>query len=102
MVKRKTACRICSDKFEGLPLVLCHCKPSLHKITSRHDTIVDRLEKASSSNGKLYKKNQPLMGPDLRPDLVLVRVADSAAIVIDVAVTFENGPDAFKKIRDQS
>lgn len=39
------------------------------------------------------------MGSDLRPDFVLVREADSAAIVLDVAVMFENGPDAFKKVR---
>lgn len=39
------------------------------------------------------------MDSSLRPDLLFVREADNTAIVIGVAVTFENGPDAFKKVR---
>lgn len=41
------------------------------------------------------------MGSSLHPDLVLAREADNTAVIIDVAVTFENGLDAFKSVREE-
>lgn len=81
--KKKLACTICNDKFVGLPHVLCHYRPSLTRITERHNAIVDRLHKASASNWTLLKKNQPLLGSPLRPDLVLAREVDNATVIID-------------------
>lgn len=41
--------------------------------------------------------NQTVAGSKLKPDIVLTR--GDAALILDVAVTFENGPSAFDKIR---
>lgn len=54
--------------------------------------------KASANTWEVYKKNQALAGSSLKPDLVLVR--DNVALILDVPVAFENGPQAFDKIRN--
>lgn len=90
-------CRHCAEPLEGLPHVLCHCHNNLPKILQRHNLIVDWLSKASSNNWSLYKQNQTVAGSKLKPDLVLTR--GDAAMILDVAVTFENGPQPFDKIR---
>lgn len=96
---KNMGCKHCKDPFEGLPHVLCHCNDYLQKITSRHDLVVDRLAKASSGSWTILKKNQPLAKSPKRPDLVLVKGFD-VAMVLDVAVTFENGPSAFNEARE--
>lgn len=68
-------------------------------ITELHDQIVDRLTRCSSRSWSVYKKNQPLVGSLKCPDLVLAHNSEIAAILIDVACTFEDGPAAFDAIR---
>lgn len=69
------------------------------KITKRHDLIVERLLRASTGSWSVLKKNQPLAGSTLRPDLVPIK--NNCVMILDVAVTFENGPQAFDKIRNE-
>lgn len=92
-------CRHCSNKFESLPHVLCHCLNNMQKITKRHDLVVERLVRASSGSWSVFKKNQPLAGSEKRPDLVLLK--GDAAMILEVAITFENGPQAFNEIREK-
>lgn len=96
---KNMGCRHCKDPFEGLPHVLCHCPDNMRKITSRHDLIVERLVKSSSGSWSILKKNQPLAKSPKRPDIVLVKGSE-VTMVLDVAVTFENGPTAFDEARD--
>lgn len=49
----------------------------------------------------MFKENQPLAGSSKRPDLALVHNSESAAIIPNVACTFENGPAAFDKVRTE-
>lgn len=71
----------------------------MQQITLRHNLIIERLKKASSRTWSIYKENQPLAGSTKRPDLVLVHNKENAALVLDVACTFEDGPAAFDKVR---
>lgn len=96
---RNLSCRLCNHPFKGLPHVLCNCKKNLVKITNRHNLIVGRLQRVPSGSWTVLKKNQPLAGSSLRPDLVLVK--NNCVMILDVAVTFENGPLAFDKIRNE-
>lgn len=71
----------------------------MQDITARHNNIVARLLKASLGYWSVLKQNQPLLGSSKRPDLVLTHNTENAALIIDVACTFEDGPAAFDKIR---
>ena len=90
-------CRRCGSRSETLPHVLNNCHWNLQSITERHNSIVDRVKVASSKRWKVLRENQTVAGSSLKPDLVLVN--ENSAIILDVAVTFENGPEAFSNIR---
>lgn len=94
-------CRKFNYKFEGLPYVLCNCKKNLVKITERHNMIIKRLKVCSARSWSVLKENQPLEGSSLRPDLELVHKSESAAMILDVGCTFENGPAAYDMVRTE-
>lgn len=72
--------------------MLCHCKNNLKKITNRHNLIVERLHRVSTDSWTVLKNDQSLAGSSLRPDLILVK--NDVAMILDAAVTIENGPQA--------
>jgi hypothetical protein len=65
----------------------------------RHNNIVNRLKRAAAGRDwDILGENQRVtLGCTLRPDLVLTK--GDEALIIDVAVPYENGPDAFAAAR---
>lgn len=92
------SCRRCSYPHETLQHVVSNCKPLLHLRTQRHDAIVSRLIKARRRGWRVYGQNCDVDGSGLRPDIVLYQ--GGTAILLDVAVPYENRLRAFKDTRD--
>ena len=96
-------CRRCNGDKDGpraetLPHVLNNCKCNMKKITERHNEIIGHVKKAALGRSwNVYSENRAIAGSKLRPDLVLTK--DKSAIIIDAAVTFENGESAFDRAR---
>ncbi|CAN7939796.1 unnamed protein product [Ixodes hexagonus] len=85
-------CRRCGYASKTLPHVLNHCMPQSQAMTQRHNTVVERVNKASADRFTLVSENQLVGDTRLRPDLVLVRGEE--AVVVDVCVPFENRKEA--------
>ncbi|XP_054720789.1 uncharacterized protein LOC129230414 [Uloborus diversus] len=90
-------CRKCGSPLEILPHVICHCRQFSRQWTARHNKVVDRLVKAASERWEVYSENRPLMGSNLRPDIVLRK--DDNFLLLDVTVCFDNGQEAFDAAR---
>lgn len=91
-------CRWGCEFNETLPHVVNHCEVNAlgTKITDRHDRIVDRLRKASAKNWLILRDNQQYdYGDRLRPDLILTRKREEA-LIIDVAMPFEDSIERFR------
>lgn len=95
-------CRRCGHNSETLPHVINHCRPALHLITERHNKILERLVRTIKLDGdQRLRINQTVTesSSNVRPDIVLSSASAKEFIIIDVAVTFENGNDAFNTIK---
>ncbi|KAG8175814.1 hypothetical protein JTE90_013365 [Oedothorax gibbosus] len=91
------SCRRCGHHTENLHHVVSTCRPLLHLRTKRHDAVLDRLIKARRRGFRVMGRNQDVDGSSLRPDLVLTQ--GDTAILIDVAVPYENRLTAFANTR---
>lgn len=93
-------CRRCRCPNESLLHVVSSCLPSHHLRTRRHDAILSRLERARTRRWKVFSKNQVVHPTsNLRPDLILTSEDNRRALVLDVAVVFENRLQAFERAR---
>ncbi|XP_054720791.1 uncharacterized protein LOC129230416 [Uloborus diversus] len=88
-------CRKCGDPLETLPHVICHCRQFSRQWTARRNKIVDLLVKAASGRWEVLSENRTLMGSNRRPDIAVRK--DDSLLLLDVTVTFENGPEAFRR-----
>ncbi|XP_023211846.1 uncharacterized protein LOC111614711 [Centruroides sculpturatus] len=95
-------CRQCSHSNETLAHVLNHCGPNLRLATQRHNSVLNRLFHAINNQDLKIYCNQNIPGFDDRchPDLVTICERTKTATIIDVAVPFENGQNAFNVARD--
>ncbi|XP_023233353.1 uncharacterized protein LOC111633059 [Centruroides sculpturatus] len=95
-------CRQCSHSNETLAHVLNHCGPNLRLATQRHNSVLNRLFHAINNQDLKIFCNQKIPGFDdrCRPDLVTICERTKTATIIDVAVPFENGQNAFNAARD--
>lgn len=91
-------CRRCKAPKETLPHVLNHYRPMLPLCTRRHNMVVERIKEAAKRCWKVVRENQTVAGSSLRPDLLLEK--DGHALIIDVTIPFENGPNAFSEARE--
>lgn len=97
-------CRRCDYHLETLPHVLNSCKRHLREeITERHDRVVQRLIRAATSNGRwvVLTENQEYGASTSRPDLILINNSTSEALVLDVAMPFEDGLEKFNNRRQE-
>ncbi|XP_023211850.1 uncharacterized protein LOC111614715 [Centruroides sculpturatus] len=99
---RSKKCRQCSHPNETLAHVLNHCGPNLRLVTQRHNSILNRLRNAINDRGLKILCNQQVPGFDdrCRPDLVTICDRTKTATIVDVAVPFENGRNAFDVARN--
>ncbi|KAL1481667.1 hypothetical protein MTO96_034291 [Rhipicephalus appendiculatus] len=95
---RDQRCRTCGYQRETLPHVLCHCMARSAVYTARHNVVVTRLRKAASRKFTVAFENRLVGDTGVRPDLVIVRGEE--AIILDVACSFENTPEAFSNTRN--
>ncbi|KAG8184378.1 hypothetical protein JTE90_006781 [Oedothorax gibbosus] len=91
------SCRRCDHQYENLHHVVSSCRPLLHLRTKRHDAVLERLVRARRRGLRVMGRNQDVDGSGLRPDLVLTQ--GDTAILIDVAVPYENRISAFSTTR---
>ena len=82
-----------------MPHVLCHCKTKLAAITKRHNTILDRLEKAYRAPANTNVRKNQTVPETGRPDLCIINNTDKTCHLIDVATPFENRYEAFQQAR---
>jgi len=105
--KDETKCRRCDFEFESLAHLLNHCPPALTNIQKRHDDIVRRIKSVvgnRSTGCELLYENRTIPGtpPEhrrRRPDPVIKK--GNRIHVVDVAIPFEHGEDAFKEARQR-
>uniref|UniRef100_A0A8C4R587 Reverse transcriptase domain-containing protein n=1 Tax=Eptatretus burgeri TaxID=7764 RepID=A0A8C4R587_EPTBU len=86
-------CRRCCYPRETLAHIVDHCPPGMVPIRRRHNMIQSRLVKAIR-HGDVYV-DQHVPGdpsPHERPDITVVE--GNKITIVDVAVPFDNGPDA--------
>jgi len=86
-------CRRCCYPRETLAHIVDHCPPGMVPIRRRHNMIQSRLVKAIR-HGDVYV-DQHVPGdpsPRERPDITVVE--GNKITIVDVAVPFDNGPDA--------
>lgn len=60
--------------------------------------VVGRVKEAAKRRWKIVRENQTVAGSSLRPDFLLEK--DGHALLIDVTIPFENGPNAFAEARE--
>ncbi|XP_046856078.1 uncharacterized protein LOC124449173 [Xenia sp. Carnegie-2017] len=77
---------------ETLPHVICHCRPHMVQIRSRHNAIVDRLTNAVRFGTVTTYRTIANSDLNLRPDIVIEE--DNTGIIIDVTCPFDNDEDA--------
>uniref|UniRef100_A0A7E4W2D5 Reverse transcriptase n=1 Tax=Panagrellus redivivus TaxID=6233 RepID=A0A7E4W2D5_PANRE len=97
-------CRKCEYPRETLPHVLNQCHVHKVTMTNRHNAVLSRLQKPMKKGRDVrILTNQPVPKCDsnLRPDIVLINDTSKILTIIDVTISFENGPDAFKKAREK-
>lgn len=87
-------CRHC-EEAETLPHVLCHCRPDLVHIRSRHNQLVSRLTTATRFGNITTDRAIQESGLPLRPDIVIEE--EDRTLIIDVTCPFDNGPDALEE-----
>jgi hypothetical protein len=95
------SCRRCGYELETLPHVLDHCPPHNPHYLHRHNEIVARIKKAASYRFEILGENQVVDDGGSRPDLVLVNRKEKKAMIFDVAIPFDNQPEAFKAAREE-
>ncbi|XP_033222740.1 uncharacterized protein LOC117176596 [Belonocnema kinseyi] len=102
--QQDTRCRRCGYTNETLPHVLNNCGPHMVAITRRHDATVQRIVKGAKLLGEIIlNKSVPEADAGcslLRPDIVIRDERSKTVTIIDVAIPFENGPDAFRVARE--
>ena len=67
----------------------------------RHNTILQRLVKAANKEDKDLFVEQSFSPDALHPDIVLHDRLTKNAVVVDVTLSYESGPDAFCKARSE-
>lgn len=87
-------CRRCNSS-ETLPHVLCHCRPNMVNITTRHNKIVDRVSNAIRFGTVTTDSTVEGSNSLLRPDIVIEE--GNRAIIIDVCCPFDNDVDALRE-----
>ncbi|XP_064462298.1 uncharacterized protein LOC135372756 [Ornithodoros turicata] len=90
-------CRRCGTQPETLPHVANHCMRYSAAYTKRHNSIVERVKRASQNKYNVISENQVVGNTGLRPDLVVSRGEE--AIVYDVTIVFDNRPEALQAAR---
>ena len=95
-----TTCPKCHNAPETLAHVLNGCIPNTGLMRSRHNTILDRLKKATCKEiGSVFiDQTIPEASDILRPDLVAK--TDTTITIVDVTTPIESDPEAFTKGRD--
>ena len=97
-IGRSTDCRVCHSEPETVCHVISHCRPMLHAITERHNTVLGRLTGAlpAAARGSLSlgREMRSVAGQALKPDLVVDNGTD--AVIVDVTCPFDGGPDALE------
>lgn len=91
------SCRVCGWDTETLPHVLNHCSPALHRGTSRHNKIVNRVKEAAPRKWKIISENQLISNTGLKPDLVLAQ--GKKLLILDVTCPYYNGYHGFTAAR---
>ncbi|XP_067118440.1 uncharacterized protein [Centruroides vittatus] len=94
-------CCRCGYPKETLAHVLNHCRKNLHLAIKRHNAVLRRLYRAVNDPNITIRCNQCVPGfeDNCRPDLVAINEVTKSATIIDVAIPFENGDDAFNQVR---
>ncbi|XP_064462295.1 uncharacterized protein LOC135372751 [Ornithodoros turicata] len=90
-------CRTCGFQSETLPHVLNNCMRNSAAYTQRHNDIVSRIKSAAEKKFSVKWENQAVGSTHLRPDLVLTQ--GETAIIVDVAIPFENRTDSLQAKR---
>ena len=100
-MKRVTdaTCKRCHAQPESLGHVLNACTPNCGLMRERHNAILQRLVKAIHKEGKNLYVEQAISPDSLRPDILLHNPTTGEAVVADVSVPYESGPEAFNKAR---
>lgn len=76
------------------------CPQRLHpQYGRRHNAILQCLVTAIPKEGQDVFVEQSISPDNLRPDIVLRDQATGNAVVVDVTIPYEAGPDAFQKAR---
>eukprot|EP00117_Sycon_ciliatum_P030945 scpid47705/ scgid24297/ Retrovirus-related Pol polyprotein from type-2 retrotransposable element R2DM; Retrovirus-related Pol polyprotein from type II retrotransposable element R2DM; Protease; Reverse transcriptase; Endonuclease len=97
-----TTCPACPAQDETLPHVLNNCKSRMVAIRERHNAILQRLHKAlPRGNRAVLDQKLPDCPIDLRVDLQVIDPDKKVATLVDVGMPFENGSDAFSRVRQR-
>lgn len=78
--------------------VLANCHHTMPLRKTRHEAIVQRLARALKPDWSIFKRDQRVDASGLRPDLIITN--GRKALIVDVAVVFDNGPQAFQRARE--
>ena len=94
-----TSCRLCHAHPETLSHVLNHCTRNLGMVRDRHNTILDRLVRATPESLGSKFREQPLPGTtgNNRPDLTIISPDNTSVILVDVTMPFEGSPSALEE-----
>ena len=96
-----TTCPKFGSQPESLGHVLNACTPNMGLMRARHNTILRRLVQTIPKEGIEIYVEQAISPNGLRPDIVLHDATHRRAVVADVTVSYESGPGALTKARDE-
>ena len=92
-------CKRCHCQPESLGHVLNACTPNCGLMRERHNAILQRLVRAINKEGKHLYVEQSISPDNLHPDVLLHNPTTKEAVIADVSVPYESGPEAFNKAR---
>ena len=94
-------CPGCKAHPESLGHVLNACLPNMGLMRERHNSILQRLVKAiNEDRGHLFVE-QAISLDNLRPDILFHDASTKEAVIVDVSIPYESGPQAFEKARSE-
>jgi hypothetical protein len=97
-------CRHCKQQ-ETLPHVLNHCPYNMDRVRQRHDTILERIRKATEHGNRdkkvLVNQKPPGYNDNIKPDLVVLDEQTKTATIVDLVIPFEDfHNNAFSKAHE--